>query len=83
MPAIAFELRYPDGHWVTVYLDGAFEGAPEGTMIINRFPHVFSHLQACSSCPKEVQNNLRAYMERESGQQSLRQLERKSNDSPR
>lgn len=75
-PTIAFELRYPDGHWVTLYLNGDVKGVPDGTVVVNRLHPLFCYLQEQQNCPEQVRDNLRAYTAREVDLQSSQRLEK-------
>lgn len=55
---LAFELRFPDGNWARLYLDGRTEGLPAGTIMVNWvMPHLYC-LQAQIECGHPVLDNL-------------------------
>ena len=33
MADLSYEIGYPDGNWVRIYLDGRAEGVPDGTSV--------------------------------------------------
>lgn len=48
--ALAFELRFPDGNWVRLYLNGRSEGLPEGTVMVNWAVQHLYYLQSQPGC---------------------------------
>lgn len=46
---LLFELRTKDGHLYRIYLDGRYEGFPDGTYIVNKAAPLFYELQAFAS----------------------------------
>lgn len=77
---LAFELRYPDGHWVRMYKNGRVDGVPKGTIIINWVPHLLNYAQALRDCHEAAQNNRQPDIEQEAGQQQLRRQGENSDD---
>lgn len=55
---LAFELRYPDGQHVRIYLDGRVEGVPEGTCINNLWPAHLDCLAAHLDLARQDLDNL-------------------------
>jgi hypothetical protein len=59
MSEIAYELRYPDGHWVRLYDNGHVEGVPSGTLVVNWVHHLLisSSLRVRQECEAQAQGN--------------------------